>query len=73
MYLDEGSLKQAFEYFDKDGSGKITYDELLMVLNEENPIIGEDEVKQMIEEVDIDRDGAVDYEEFINMMQKNKH
>ncbi|KAL9676692.1 hypothetical protein QQ045_004908 [Rhodiola kirilowii] len=63
----EDHLFGAFSYFDKDGSGYITPDELQLACEE----FGLDfQLEEMIEEVDQDNDGYIDYNEFIAMMQK---
>ncbi|KAJ6316536.1 hypothetical protein OIU78_019755 [Salix suchowensis] len=61
-------LSAAFSYFDKDGSGYITIDELQQACNE----FGMDDVhlEEMIREVDQDNDGSIDYSEFVAMMRK---
>ncbi|XP_074566556.1 calcium-dependent protein kinase 28-like [Curcuma longa] len=64
----EENLKSAFSYFDKDGSGYITIDELSQACKE----FGLDDVHldEMIKEVDQDNDGQIDYSEFAAMMRK---
>ncbi|KAJ6300318.1 hypothetical protein OIU76_021178 [Salix suchowensis] len=64
-------LSAAFSYFDKDGSGYITIDELQQACNE----FGMDDVhlEEMIREVDQDNDGSIDYSEFVAMMRKRQH
>ncbi|KAJ6892676.1 calcium-dependent protein kinase 1-like [Populus alba x Populus x berolinensis] len=61
-------LFAAFSYFDKDGSGYITPDELQKACEE----FGWEDVRleEMIREVDQDNDGRIDYNEFVAMMQK---
>ncbi|XP_020266505.1 calcium-dependent protein kinase 17-like, partial [Asparagus officinalis] len=64
----EDNLFAAFSYFDRDGSGYITPDELQLACEEfgiENVRLGE-----MIKEADQDNDGRIDYNEFVAMMQK---
>ncbi|CAL1370727.1 unnamed protein product [Linum trigynum] len=63
----EDHLFAAFSYFDKDGSGYITIDELQQACNE----FGMEDVclEEMIREVDQDNDGRIDYNEFVAMMQ----
>ncbi|CAN1772516.1 Calcium-dependent protein kinase 1 [Linum perenne] len=63
----EDHLFAAFSYFDKDGSGYITMDELQQACNE----FGMEAVhlEDMIREVDQDNDGRIDYSEFVAMMQ----
>ncbi|GMH09681.1 hypothetical protein Nepgr_011522 [Nepenthes gracilis] len=64
----EDHLLAAFSYFDKDGSGYITQDELQQACQE----FGIDDVhlEEIIKEVDQDNDGQIDYSEFVAMMQR---
>ena len=71
IYTKGNNLKQAFEYFDKDRWGKITYDELMECLTDEDPMMTEEDVRKLINEADVDGDGAIDYSEFLEMMDKN--
>ncbi|GMJ09494.1 calmodulin-domain protein kinase cdpk isoform 2 [Hibiscus trionum] len=64
----EDNLMAAFSYFDKDGSGYITQDELQKACQEFG--IEEIHLDEMIGEVDTDNDGRIDYNEFVAMMQK---
>ncbi|GMJ03789.1 hypothetical protein HRI_004048100 [Hibiscus trionum] len=64
----EDNLVAAFSYFDKDGSGYITQDELQKACQEFG--IEEIHLDEMIGEVDTDNDGRIDYNEFVAMMQK---
>ncbi|KAM6571454.1 calcium-dependent protein kinase 20 [Cannabis sativa] len=63
----EDHLYAAFSYFDKDGSGYITPDELQQVCDK----FGLENVQldDIISEVDQDNDGRIDYNEFAAMMQ----
>ncbi|XP_028784881.1 calcium-dependent protein kinase 1-like isoform X2 [Neltuma alba] len=63
----EDNLVAAFRYFDKDGSGYITQDELQQVCEE----IGLENVRweEIMREADQDNDGRIDYNEFVAMMQ----
>ncbi|AQK55191.1 CDPK protein [Zea mays] len=64
----EEHLLAAFAYFDKDGSGYITVDELEQACREHNMAdVGLDDI---ITEVDQDNDGRIDYGEFVAMMKK---
>jgi len=67
-YLKENHLKAAFAYFDKDGSGTISKEELRQCLQSEDFSMTEEEINTMLSGVDIDGDGEVDYQEFIIMM-----
>ncbi|XP_057980729.1 calcium-dependent protein kinase 1-like [Malania oleifera] len=61
-------LFAAFSYFDKDGSGYITPDELQQACEEFG--LEDVRIEEMIQEVDQDNDGRIDYNEFVAMMQK---
>ena len=66
--LSKNNLMQAFQAFDKDGSGTITTDELKVVLNAAGAT---DEVwESLIKEADEDGNGEIDLEEFSAMMMK---
>jgi len=59
---------EAFKKFDKDGSGKVTTDDLKEVLKE---ILGrdpsEEEVQKMLDVADKDGNGKVDFQEFLKV------
>ena len=71
-FLDEQCLRFAFRYFDKDGSGEITYNEIEEVF--ESSITDkrkvEEGLKQIINEVDLNDDGKISYSEFKHIMLK---
>jgi calcium-dependent protein kinase len=64
----EENLLSAFSYFDKDGSGYITIDEIQAACKE----FGLDDIHidEMVKEIDQDNDGQIDYGEFAAMMRK---
>ncbi|CAH8273708.1 unnamed protein product [Arabidopsis lyrata] len=64
----EEHLLSAFRYFDKDGSGYITIDELQHACAEQG--MSDVFLEDVIKEVDQDNDGRIDYGEFVAMMQK---
>ncbi|CAN8270862.1 unnamed protein product [Cochlearia groenlandica] len=64
----EEHLVAAFQYFDKDGSGYITIDELQQSCVEHG--MTDLFLEDIIKEVDQDNDGRIDYGEFVAMMQK---
>ncbi|KAL2543040.1 Calcium-dependent protein kinase 1 [Abeliophyllum distichum] len=64
----EDLLFTAFSYFDKDGSGYITPDELQKACEEFG--IKDVHLEEMIREADQNNDGQIDYNEFVAMMQK---
>ncbi|PIN08573.1 Ca2+/calmodulin-dependent protein kinase, EF-Hand protein superfamily [Handroanthus impetiginosus] len=61
-------LFNAFQYFDKDGSGYITMDELETAMKEYG-MGDEATIKEIISEVDTDNDGRINYDEFCAMMR----
>ncbi|CAO2827428.1 unnamed protein product [Amaranthus hypochondriacus] len=63
----EENLASAFAYFDKDGSGYITIDELQQACKELG--LSDHHLEEMIMEVDQDHDGQIDYGEFVAMMR----
>ncbi|KAJ9176994.1 hypothetical protein P3X46_012251 [Hevea brasiliensis] len=64
----EENLVSAFAFFDKDGSGYITIDELQQACKEFG--LSELHLDEMIKEIDQDNDGQIDYGEFAAMMRK---
>ncbi|CAH9058353.1 unnamed protein product [Cuscuta epithymum] len=64
----EENLVSAFSFFDKDGSGYITIDELQVACREFG--LSELNLDDMIKEIDQDNDGQIDYGEFAAMMKK---
>ncbi|CAM8989636.1 unnamed protein product [Rhodiola kirilowii] len=62
------NLFNAFQYFDKDGSGFITRDELESAMKQYG-MGDEATIREIISEVDTDNDGRINYEEFCTMMR----
>lgn len=65
--LQESKLKAAFDYYDKDGSGSISVEEIRDVLGVGKNITRE-VWDQVVLEVDENGDGEVSFEEFKIMM-----
>lgn len=67
-------LKTAFDMFDKDGSGKISVDELKQILQGEDMtnMVEPATLEQYLKEVDSNGDGELDFQEFQEMMAKCK-
>ncbi|XP_022151421.1 calcium-dependent protein kinase 20-like [Momordica charantia] len=63
----EDHLFAAFSYFDKDGSGYITQDELQQACEKFG--LADIRLEDIMREVDQDNDGRIDYSEFVAMMQ----
>ncbi|KAJ7657098.1 centrin 3 [Mycena olivaceomarginata] len=64
--MDE--IRRAFQLFDKDGAGKISFRDLRHVADDLNEPIDDDELKSMIEEFDLDHDGKINEQEFLAIM-----
>ena len=68
--INTKKLKQAFMYFDKDGSGKISLDELKDAMQGNGQDLEDDVFMDIMAEGDENGDGEIDFEEFKNMMKK---
>ncbi|KAK7410961.1 hypothetical protein VNO78_02235 [Psophocarpus tetragonolobus] len=64
----EENLVSAFSYFDKDGSGYITIDEIQQACKEFG--LEDVHIDEIVKEIDQDNDGQIDYGEFAAMMRK---
>ena len=65
-YCKEDKLIDFFHMLDKDGSGKISKNEIKNVLDNEN--IRDKELNTFINSFDLDGDGQIDYKEYISSM-----
>ncbi|CAK9178386.1 unnamed protein product [Ilex paraguariensis] len=65
----EENLFKAFQYFDRDGSGFITRDELRDAMTQYG-MGDEATIDEVIDDVDTDKDGRINYDEFVAMMTK---
>ena len=68
-YYKHERLLEAFESFDKDGSGQISKGELLQTLKAEK--CQEKEIEKFIKVVDKDGNGKISKEEFMALMKEN--
>ena len=68
--INTKKLKQAFTYFDKDASGKISLDELKEAMQGNGQELDDDVFRDIMAEGDENGDGEIDFEEFKNMMKK---
>jgi calcium-dependent protein kinase len=72
IFLTDDILRFAFRYFDRDGSGEITPDEIKSVFFQNN--IQSDsnidrKLKKIFGEVDVNNDGKISFEEFSHVMK----
>ncbi|XP_071690517.1 calcium-dependent protein kinase 20-like isoform X1 [Rutidosis leptorrhynchoides] len=64
----EDHMYAAFSYFDKDGSGYITADELQQAFDKFG--LGDIHLDDVMSDIDKDNDGRIDYSEFVAMMKE---
>ena len=71
-FLNENVLRFAFRYFDKDGSGAITFDEIEDLFKDSvsDKSKVHDSLKKIIDEVDSNGDGIISFNEFSDIMKK---
>eukprot|EP00092_Neocalanus_flemingeri_P041455 GFUD01045141.1.p1 GENE.GFUD01045141.1~~GFUD01045141.1.p1 ORF type:complete len:148 (+),score=67.57 GFUD01045141.1:62-505(+) len=68
--IRNAEFKEAFDEFDKDGSGAISSKELLGVMRAMGQNPTEDELLNLVMEVDMDGNGTIEFDEFLHMMKK---
>ena len=72
IFMSQNYLKFAFNYFDRDASGDITYEEIRkrFTQNSKNTISKVDEeLKEIFDSIDINKDGSISFGEFCKMMK----
>ena len=71
-FLNENVLRFAFRYFDKDGSGEITFDEIEEVFKQSvtDKSKVHEALSKIINEVDTNGDGVISFDEFSTVMKK---
>jgi calcium-dependent protein kinase len=72
IFMSQNYLKFAFNYFDRDASGDITFEEIKkrFIQNAKNSNSKVDkELKQIFESIDINGDGSISFGEFCKMMK----
>jgi len=72
MYMQQDICWAAFRAFDRDGNGKISKEELALVLEDRDvkAVANKDmrEVAELLVSLDTNGDGEIDFEEFMQMM-----
>ena len=66
LYLQKEKLREAFNLFDVDHSGKISNAEIAKVLGMDKR---SKEISKILEKYDANKDGEIDFEEFFEMMK----
>lgn len=66
--IDE--IRKAFQLFDEDKSGKISFRSLKRIARDLGEKLTDDELRGMIDEFDQDQDGAINEDEFVEIMQQ---
>ena len=72
IFMSQNYLKFAFNYFDRDASGDITYEEIKkrFTQNTKNTNTKVDqELKEIFDSIDINGDGSISFGEFCKMMK----
>jgi calcium-dependent protein kinase len=67
--LSKQNLEAAFKSFDKDGSGKITIDEIMSIFNQ-TKALDRSKFEEIMDEADQNGDGELSLEEFKVLMSK---
>ena len=71
-FLEDNVLRFAFRYFDKDGSGEISMDEIKEVFEESitDKAKVQESLNKIVKEVDLNGDGLISFEEFTQIMRR---
>ena len=71
--MSQNYLKFAFNYFDRDASGDITFEEIKKRFSQNvnyNSEKMDNELRQIFDKIDINNDGSISFFEFCKMMKK---
>ena len=69
---ERSSIRQEFLKYDADGSGFITRDELVQIINDRTGLkVPESQLALMIKDVDENGDNQINYDEFYKLMMKS--
>merc|ERR1719453_2550854 len=70
VYMAEDVCWQAFRIFDRDGNGRISKDEISLVLNDGGvQSAAAKDMAEIMKEIDKNGDGEIDFQEFMGMMR----
>ncbi len=63
-------MKAAFNLFDKDGSGRISYEEMKEVVHKASIGLSQSELDEIISTIDKNQDGSIEFTEFAQELSK---
>lgn len=66
---EEEILKRAFQFFDKDGNGEISVQELKTTMHELGDLLSEEEIHAFMAIMDVNNDGVIGYNEFLDTLK----
>lgn len=69
---DDDDLKKAFESFDTNGNGKLSFDELFALLKRGEEDFAEEEAQNLFKAADKDGSGDIDFKEFVDYLYDDK-
>ena len=72
IFMSQNYLKFAFNYFDRDASGDITFEEIKKRFTQNAKNINSEvdqELKDIFDSIDINGDGSISFNEFCKMMK----
>eukprot|EP01015_Nassula_variabilis_P000838 TRINITY_DN10464_c0_g1_i3.p3 TRINITY_DN10464_c0_g1~~TRINITY_DN10464_c0_g1_i3.p3 ORF type:complete len:165 (-),score=55.12 TRINITY_DN10464_c0_g1_i3:85-579(-) len=64
-------IKEAFSFFDKDGDGIVSTNNMGLLVRSLNQNPTNDEIENMIKDADPENTGKMDFPEFLRIMEKN--
>ena len=70
--MSQNYLKFAFNYFDRDSSGDITFEEIKKRFSQNSNYNSEkmdSELREIFDKIDINNDGSISFFEFCKMMK----
>ena len=70
--MSQNYLKFAFNYFDRDSSGDITFEEIKKRFTQNTKNVNDEvdrELKAIFDSIDINGDGSISFNEFCKMMK----
>ncbi len=69
IYESSGDLRKEFQKYDKDGNGKIDYDEFIEAMKKQKLGLSNDQLYDLMRTLDTDSDNSIDIEEFVERFQ----